>query len=75
MDQPHDVATEGETGARVIELARKARIAQRTAAEFMRRWAIEQSVEEIGLIALRSAAIDLPVQAYEPLSAESGSSH
>lgn len=50
----------GETGARVVELAGKVRLAQRTAAEFMRRWAVEQAVEEVGLVALRDGSIDLP---------------
>ncbi len=65
---------EGLTGARVIELARRARLARRTAAEFMRRWAVEQAVEEVGLVALRSGAIDLPSQriAGERVESEQG---
>lgn len=57
-------ANNGNTGARVVELAQKVRLAQRTAAEFMRRWAVEQAVEEVGLVALRDGSIDLPSQSH-----------
>ena len=51
---------EGSDVKRVIELAGKVRLAQRTAAAFLRHWAVEQAAEEIGLIALRSAMFDMP---------------
>ncbi len=62
---------DGNKAERVIELARKARIAQRTAAEFMRRWAVELAVENVGLVALSQGAIDLPVQGRPDLAVES----
>lgn len=54
-------AKDGKTAAHAIDLARKARLAQRAAAEFLRRWAVEQTVENVGLVALAYGAIDLPL--------------
>jgi hypothetical protein len=66
MEHPNETTTEGQTAARAIELAQKARLARRAAVEFMRRWAVEQTVENVGLVALSTGLIDLPCKSHEP---------
>lgn len=61
MDHEAQYVMDGETALRVLELAEKARHARRMTAEFVRRWAVEQKVGEVGLVALSTGLIDLPV--------------
>lgn len=61
MDHETDKAKDGMSAAHAIELARKARLAQRAAADFLRRWAVEQTVDNVGLVALGCGLIDLPL--------------
>lgn len=53
---------DGDKAARVLELAQKARHARRMAAEYIRRWAVEQTVDNVGLVALSTGLIDVPLQ-------------
>ena len=66
---------DGNTAARVLELAEKARHARRMAAEYIRRWAVEQVVENVGLVALSTGPIDVPVNRLDTAEVSSGAAN